>query len=271
MISALILAAAIQPVALPPFTFVGRITDYAHIAYDAEASVEVRAKTSDGTLLAKTTTATGGNSSFNYRLDIPLASRELDGHLKTGESVVFEFVDPGGKIYSGLVSGADSTLGAPGDYRRVDVILATDANHDGVADEYVEALAYLMWVNGIAEYDPKADSDGDGVSNFDEYIAGTNPFDPTDRFSVREMAIDKGADGYVAFRFLVNQGRVYSVVTSERLEAPEVEWVEAPFSVSDPAEALQMRLSTGAAETGYRTVFLKKGEDPSRFWKMKVE
>ena len=53
MISALILAAAIQPVALPPFTFVGRITDYAHIAYDAEASVEVRAKTSDGTLLAK--------------------------------------------------------------------------------------------------------------------------------------------------------------------------------------------------------------------------
>lgn len=271
MISALLLAAAIQPVSLPPFTFAGRITDYAHIAYDADAKVEVRVKAQDGTLLAKTSTATSGRSVFNYRIDIPLASQAIAGHVKAGESVVFEFVDPKGTLFTGLVSGADATLGAPGDYKRLDVILATDANHDGVADEYVETLEYLMWLNGISDYNPNADYDGDGHSNYAEYVAGTNPFDKTDRFSVRQMAMDQGIDGYIALRFQVSQGRVYMVDTTMKLDPKEVDWVEAPFSVADPGEALRTRLPTGPSETGYRTIYVKKGTDPSRFWKLRVE
>ena len=264
-------AAPLQPLALPPFTFAGRIVDYAHIAYDNQTTVEVRVSTTNGVLLAKTTTSTSGSSKFNYTIDIPIASDAISGYVKAGDRVVFDFVDYQGNIYSGLVADGDSTLGQPGDWRRLDVILATDANRDGVADEYVETLEYLMWLNGVAEYDPNADYDGDGHSNYEEYVAGTNPFDKTDSFSVRQMAIDQGIDGYVTFKFLVNQGRVYSVDTSEFLDAAKVDWVEAPFSVADPAAALQSKISTGTAETGYRVIYLKKGTDPSRFWKMHVE
>lgn len=262
-------AAIIQPLSLPPFTFAGRITDYAHIAYDADSMVEIRVKASDGTLLAKTHTSAHESSSFNYRIDIPIASQSIPGYGKIGETVAFEFIDPEGRSYSGLVTDGDATLGLAGDYRKLDIILATDANKDGVADEYVETLEYLMWINGIAEYDPNADYDKDGATNYAEYVAGTNPFDATDRFNVRQMAMAVGEDDYIAMRVMVNQGRVYSVKTTEELGAAD--WKEASFSVQDPSEALRTRLATGPTETGYRTIYVKKGSDASRFWKLEVE
>ena len=84
------LAAVVQqPVELPPFTFAGRIVDYAHVAYDADTTVEVRVKAKDGTLLGKTTTATCGNTAFNYSVDIPIATQSISRSVKTGDKVDF--------------------------------------------------------------------------------------------------------------------------------------------------------------------------------------
>ena len=257
-----------QPLELPPFTFAGRIVDYAHVAYDADTIVEVRVKAKDGTLLGKTTTATYGNTAFNYSVDIPIATQAIARRVKTGDRVDFEFVDPDGRIYSGLVTEGDATIGKIGDYRKVNVILASDADGDGVADEYVETLAYEMWKNGIETYDPNADYDGDGQSNRDEYIAGTSPFDATDKFSVYEMATKDGFEDYLSFKVLVSQGRTYTVSTTDKLDATE--WTTGTFSVADPSADLQTRLSTGVTEMGYRIIFVKK-DGATRFWKLQVE
>jgi len=265
-----LLFAALPPVEMPPFVFAGRIVDYAHVAFDAETVVEVRVKAKDGTLLAKTTTATGGLSAYNYALNVPLASQAIEGHVKTGDAVVFEFVDPDGRVYAGLVSEGDATVGRPGDVKKVNVILASDANGDGVADEYVETLEYLMWKYGIETYDANADYDQDGQSNYAEYVAGTNPFDKTDRFSVREMATAQDIDGYLALKVLVSQGRTYTVATSGRLGKDVTDWVKAEFAVNDPTSALQGRLSTGPSEVGYRVIYVKK-DGASRFWRLEVE
>jgi len=266
----LLLAATIQPVELPPFTFAGRIVDYAHVAYGSEAIVEVRVKAKDGTLLAKTKTATLGNTAYNYALDVPLASQAIEGHVSVGDAVVFEFVDPDGRVYAGLVSEGDATVGRPGDVKKVNVILASDANGDGVADEYVETLEYLMWKHGIETYDANADYDKDGQSNYAEYVAGTNPFDKTDRFSVREMATKQDIDGYLALKVLVSQGRTYTVSTSGRIGKDVTDWVKTEFAVNDPTAVLQGRLSTGPSEVGYRVIYVKK-DGASRFWRMEVE
>jgi len=265
-------SAAQQPMELLPFAFSGRIVDYAHVAYDADTVVEIRikAKDKDGTVLAKTKTRTGGSSAYNYAIWVPLASQAIAGHVNVGDEVDFEFVDPDGRIYTGLVPAANARIGNPGERARVDVILASDANHDGVADEYVETLEYLMWINGIAEYDANADYDGDGQSNYAEYVAGSNPFDRTDKFSVREMAMEKGMDGYVAIRVFVSQGRFYTVKTTPSLNAQEVDWKPTDFAVADPAAGLQGRISTGPSEVGYRTIFVKK-EGRQRFWRVNVE
>jgi len=264
--------AAVQPVEFPPFTFAGRIVDYAHVAYDADTVVEVRVKAQDGTLLAKTKTRTCGETAFNYVVDIPLASQPIAGHYKVGEAVVFDFVDPDGRIYTGLVTQGDATIGKPGACRKVNVILASDANKDGVADEYVETLEYLMWKNGVATYDANADYDHDGQSNYAEYVAGTNPFDATDTFTVREMAVAQGVDDYFALKVLVSQGRTYTVLTTDRINSGQdvTEWVGTSFMVNDPSAALQNHLSTGPSEIGYRIIYLKK-DGAQRFWKLKVE
>jgi len=263
-------AATVQPVEMPPFTFAGRIVDYAHVAFDSETAVEVRVKAKDGTLLAKTKTATNGNTAFNYIVDVPVSSQAVSRHVQAGDAVTFEFVDPDGILYLGLVAQGNATIGRPGEHRKVDVILASDKNGDGVADEYVETLEYLMWLNGIETYDAKADYDGDGASNYAEYVAGTNPFDKTDRFSVREMAAKKGYEDYVALKVLVNQGRTYTVSTTGKLEKDVTEWTKAEFSVNDPTAALQERVSTGPSEVGYRVIYVKK-EGANRFWKLNVE
>jgi len=263
-------SAAQQPMELLLFAFAGRIVDYAHVAYDADTVVEIRIKAKDGTVLAKTKTRTGGSSAYNYAIWVPLASQAIAGHVAVGDEVVFEFVDPDGRIYTGLVPAAHAKIGNPGDKARVDVILASDENHDGVADEYVETLEYLMWVNGIDEYDANADYDGDGQSNYAEYVAGSNPFDKTDTFSVREMALEKGLDGYVAIRVFVSQGRSYTVKATPSLDGKEVDWKPTDFAVADPTAALQGRISTGPSEVGYRTIFVKK-EGARRFWRVHVE
>lgn len=263
-------AAVVQPVELLPFAFAGRIVDYAHIVYRDDLVVEVRVKAKDGTLLAKTTTRMIDGTAYNYAVTIPLASQAIAGHVKVGDTVVFEFVDPEGRVFTGLVPADNAKIGNPGERARVDVILASDANGDGVADEYVESLEYMMWLKGIASYDANADDDKDGQTNYQEYVAGTNPFDPTDRFSVREMAVENGMEGYIAFRILVNQGRDYVVETTASLDAKSVEWMKTQFSVADPAAALQGKIVTGPYETGYRTIYVKK-DGPQRFWKLKVE
>jgi len=264
------LQAATQPIELMPFTFAGRIVDYAHVAFGTDTYVEVRVKAKDGTLLAKTTTATYGNTAYNYAVSVPLASQSIAGHVKYGDAVVFEFVDPDGRIYSGIVTAGDAMIGKPGGYRKVNVILATDSNGDGVPDEYLETIEYEMWRRGITTYDPDADYDGDGQSNKAEYIAGSNPFDKTDMFSVREMAEKDGFNDYYAFKVLVSQGRTYTVSTTGKLDKDVTEWTTGSFSVADPSAALQTRLSTDPAEVGYRIIFVKK-EGPQRFWQLNVE
>ncbi len=256
------------PLALAPFTFAGRIVDYAHVAYDADASVEVRIKNAAGTLLAKTTTATGGATAYNYVVDVPVSSTALAGHATVGEAVTFEFVDPSGVVYAGLAATTNATVGLPGALKRLDVVLASDANNDGVADEYEESIAYLMWKNGIANYDATADYDGDGQSNYAEYVAGTNPFDATDRFSVRQMAMDKGLDGYVALRVPVSRGRSYTVAATSELNPAE--WRSAPFTLDPSVAPSTTQLNTGASEAGYKTVFVPK-EGTRRFYKVNVE
>lgn len=272
----LLIGATLNPLILPPFTFAGRVTDYAHCAYDQDQKVEIRAKTTDGKLIAKTTTATGGKSAYNYVLEIPLASAAVQGYVRSEDRLVFEFADPDGVVYERLVSADDAKVGNPGELRELNIALAKDENGDGIPDEYVDWLAYLMWRNGKAEYDPDADWDEDGANNRAEYVAGTNPFDPTDRLSVREMAEEKGYEGYLKFTFLANQGRSYTVDTTERLENGKLRaenggWRPAKFiDAEDGAE--KGRLNTSSTKAAdYRVIYVLKENLQQQFWKLKVE
>ena len=151
----------------------------------------------------------------------------------------------------------------------MNIVLASDADKDGVADEYLESIEYWMWQRGIdGPYDAQADYDGDGQSNYAEYIAGTNPCDATDRFSVRQMACEEGIEDYVKLRVPVVQGRSYSVAAADSLAKSVWRLICFAEDPSKPPESTY--LNTGPAEVGYRTIFVKK-DGPQHFYKVKVE
>lgn len=258
-----------DPLPLPPFTFAGRVVDYAHVAYDADQKVEIRVSDAAGNLIAKGQTFTSGKTTYNFAVDIPLSDQAAQGSVQTGAKVKITFIDPDGQIFEGLVLEGDETTGNPGEMKTLNVALGTDADHDGVTDEYVDALAYLMWKNGKSAYDANADWDGDGANNRAEYIAGTNPFDAKDRFSVRQMAAAEGFDDYIKLTFLANQGRSYTVDTSDALEPEKANWRGTAFKNAEGEE--QTRINTGGTETGYRTIYVLKENLKQQFWKLKVE
>ena len=259
-----------EPMPLPPFTFMGRVTDYAHVAFDADQKVEIRVYDEAGNLLAKGQTFTSGKTACNFSVDVPVADQPAEGCAIAGVTkVTVDFIHPDGQVFHGLVSQGDATVGEPGALKRLDIALGTDSNGDGVADEYVEALAYLMWKNKKSEYDANADWDGDGQNNFAEYVSGTNPFDATDRFSVRQMATDEGFDDYIKLTFLANQGRSYTVDTSDALEPENANWRGTSFKNAEGEE--QTRINTGGTETGYKTIYVLKENLKQQFWKLKVE
>jgi hypothetical protein len=57
-----------------------------------------------------------------------------------------------------------------------------DLNHNGMSDIW-------EWLHGAYGIDPNADPDGDGMSNLQESIAGTNPFDASSVFRIQAVSI----------------------------------------------------------------------------------
>ena len=256
-----------DPFPLPSFTFAGRVVDYAHVAYDADQKVEIRVTDAAGRLIAKGETFTSERTSSNFSVDVPLSDQAAQGSVTNGTPVKITFIDPDGVIYDSLVLEGDATVGKPGEIKILNVALGTDKDHDGVADEYVDALAFLMFKNKKYKYDAEADWDNDGANNRAEYIAGTNPFDPKDRFSVRQMAVDEGYEDYLKLTFLANQGRTYTVSTKDDLAKGD--WRGTSFKKEDGESG--ERITTGGTETGFKTIYVLKENLKQQFWKLKVE
>jgi hypothetical protein len=62
----------------------------------------------------------------------------------------------------------------------------TDSNADGLPD------AWERTYFGTLSVDPNADADADGMSNRQEYLAGTNPTNALDRFEITAYATTTG-------------------------------------------------------------------------------
>ncbi len=69
--------------------------------------------------------------------------------------------------------------------------------------------------------DPDADADGDGLCNYGEYIAGTDPADPASTFSIRDLLNGASeAPDTITLRWPSAEGRVYSILHTPNLSTP---------------------------------------------------
>jgi hypothetical protein len=80
---------------------------------------------------------------------------------------------------------------------------------NGICDDW--ELAHF----GVTGVDPNADYDGDGMSNYDEYVAGTEPLDP-DSFFVITCELHSPQSG-MFIEWASGEGAYYTISRSQNL------------------------------------------------------
>ena len=205
--------------------------------------VEVRAVVDGATLASAGVTAETGK----FVLRIPMddgASPRLEGTAKANDRVRLVAVNTATGAEAEILETADGGMEIPsgrgqviqGMYRVAEGSLdGGDADGDGLPDAW--EAQYAAGKNGHAGLNPatndaKGDNDGDGRSNWEEYVAGTDPLDENSVFSV--VAIDVTGRVVSVTAGPGASGRKYSLMrTAELGEAADWKSVATVEGASD--------------------------------------
>ncbi len=219
------------------------------------------------TAAIRTTTDVDGN----YEILAPMDSGVTSSRYKPSAmfpAVAFRLkVRVGNVTYLPIeMSGVNGLVAEPGKTARVDLTLGEDADGDGMPDAWERTLMAASGRGGtIGDVKPHTDDDGDGISNLNEYLAGTYAFDPGDGFVVTAKGVQ---DGRSELEFLGLRGRTYTVEASADMTG----WKAVRFGVAgeaantperdrymaDDVKPVRVRVGPGTA-----------GED-RRFFRVKV-
>lgn len=206
----------------------------------------------------------------NYRLEVPMDSGTAsDLYQPTALRPFFQFklkVKIGQNTYLPIeMAGNFSQIGQPGQETRIDLTLGVDSDGDGLPDAWEQGLI-AIYGGTLASIKPDGDNDGDGISNLDEYLAGTYAFDPTEGFMLKSLAVNASAS---QFEFLAIRGRTYTIHTSTDLRT----WAPVDFKLvtSGVAGALQSEFDATDVRLIRVEVPAQAGPAKVHFFKAMVE
>jgi len=131
------------------------------------------------------------------------------------------------------VSRLAPTTGLPGANTRFDLTLGVDSDNDGLPDAWEQLLIdndRTGRLRTLADVKPGDDFDGDGLTNYQEYLLGTYALDPLDGLA---LTVVEAVNGFAHLRFAVALGRTYTIKTSSDLTT----WAAQSFAVGTAAGA----------------------------------
>ena len=179
-------------------------------------------------------------------------------------------VRPGSTVQILLIQGGvtQDLLGGSGGYvvgeaaRFSNILLTagTDLDQDGLPDAWErELIAYLddPRYTTIWDINPNDDADGDGVSNLNEFLAGTFAFLKDDYFRIDFL---RPAGDLLELGFLSVPGKAYSLLESTNVVSPV--W-SAAFYAATPLGPLQTDAFSGSGD--WMSVFLARTNRAGQF------
>ena len=250
----------------------GTLKDWQNKVLTSSAAVTVQAVSTNGSVIASTKVADPSADGYNFLLQIPLSSKATDSTAAVGDT-----------LNCVIVQGTELSLAADpipvGDANTVSNVCLAFVNtksytKDGttvhVAQEYIDAIGAWMEALEIeGEYDPFADYDQDGASNYAEYRAGTNPFDASDKLAITAYAAPRNAPHAISFEYV--GGHVYGIATTLSLTNPK--WAAQPVKKSETdAEQAQVMPSADEEDVGMTTIYVVPAEGAtSQFFKLEAK
>ena len=232
--------------------------DYNFVLRDfGTASVRLKRPGADGAVIAESTITAPNAEGFNFVLRIPVASQSAASACVVGETLDCVFVTPEGSLEVPNALKVDTPIHVGiFSINYTDVKSFTNPKDGSVVEipvAYVEeAQAFLDELGEGKTYDPWADYDGDGVSNYGEYLAGTHPFDASDRLRITAFS---PKDGKLSLKFEHVGGHVYAVSSTDTLAQPA--WGRKRVQKTVDGADLDQVLADGAdGEPGVTEVFI---------------
>ena len=244
----------------PPYTIFGNVRDQYGVLLPSKGAFVVTYVGLKETQRQEVVDVPSANYNYQMRLRLDMTRPEtLTYHpkaLATG-SVFNLAVVRGNRIYRPIEVASPTTVGAAADRRRLDLTLGVDLDGDGLPDAWEEAQLYQAGerpgVNGweLSKLDRDGDYDGDGTSNWNEYLAGTYALDAT---SILDLEIAEKLSDSVRLEFYSFYGKQYTVEASTDLQT----WAGVALSLTPPAEgaAVPTQSSLTATTTGVTSVYV---------------
>lgn len=239
----------------PHHLFYGMVRD--EYGTPLNSGAEIILETSSGVQI-KTRVISGLEPGVNYKLEVPMdAGIASDLYKPTALRPTVPFriqVKLGEVTYLPIeMTGDFAQLGLPGQRTLLNLTLGEDSNGDGLPD------AWQRMINSdITKVRPGDDADGDGLTNLQEYLAGTYAFDPKDGFTLKIARFNGDAP---VLEFLAIRGRTYTLQGSADLKT----WTTLSFRLTAEAGAaarpnyqatdvrpLQVEASTDASQPAPR-------------------
>ncbi len=250
----------------PMCVFYGQARDGYGLPYLANADVillhgtnEVARHTIVGSL------APGVNFALYIHLDDGRGTKPYSRRaLSTGASVRIIVRDAEGEKTI-MESATIPPVGQPGDLLLLDVTAAPDTDGDGLPDPWEWEL--IDWSDGVLEslwdVHGEDDFDADGLSNLQEYQAGTFAFLDYDYLGIEQTL--PTANGRLRLTFLSVPGKSYGV--RGLTDMAEALWQSCPFALDDTGPVQ----TTPVEGNGDWFSFYVSLDESMRFFRLVVE
>ena len=219
----ILLLAAVFPLGTQLIT--GSVKNYLNELYTSENDVIVQAANTNGNILAECTVkgASAGSSGENYLLEVPVTSTATAMSIAPGDPLNLFVIDGSElKVAAGSVSNSLANVEMKVNLRVVNTeSFASTSSYTNSLGQVEVAKEYLdVWrAYTDVTYNPDGDEDGDGASNYFEYLSGTNPFDESDYLAIKNFQLSANKTAALTFEYV--GGHVYSVLTAESLSAAD--------------------------------------------------